>query len=270
MQLETQWISAMRDGQAMVAYQVRPLRVEEPLPAVLVIQEVWGPDEHIQDVARRVAMAGYTALAPDLYSRGGRPKALAPARIEAVKSFLERVPPAAWMDPGQRQEYLAREPQPRGQQIGETLGILFGGNRDMAGMAADLKTWADYLREEGAPGVASVGYCMGGALSFLLATRDPALQGAVVYYGNAPAAEEMQRIACPVLGFYGGTDHRITDAVPDVQAAMQRAGKVYTPHVYATAGHAFFNDTRASYHVAAARDAWARTLGFFAERLGTR
>lgn len=260
MELKAEWITHRRDGQDMKAYQVLGPKFEHS-PAILVIQEIWGPDEHIQDMARRFAEAGYVALAPDLYSRGGKPEALSFARIEAVKKFFDTLPHAAWMDNALREQYLNKLPGDEKTRITETLGVLFG-PRDTAGMVEDLKAWAHYLQEQGHE-VASIGYCMGGALSFSLATTLPELRAAVCNYGVAPDPEAMKTIQCPVYGFYGGTDNRITDLVPEVADAMKKAGKNFQYEIYPEAGHAFFNDSRSSYDPAAARDAWARTLEFF-------
>lgn len=265
MEFNRRWVEHARDGQVMNAYFVMPPRVSHPLPAVIVIQEIWGPDAHIQEVADRLAMAGYAALAPDLYSRGGRPDTLSPERIEAVKAFMNTVPPTAWGDRSVLQEHLNRLPGDEGTKVGATIGVLFG-PRDTEGMLEDLLSWIGWLHD--APEtrempVASTGYCMGGALSFALATRAPSLRAALCYYGTAPAPDAMAHIACPVYGFYGETDTRITGQVPEVEEAMQSHHKHYEPHVYKGAGHAFFNDSRSSYNVDAARDAWARTLEIF-------
>jgi len=75
-------------------------------------------------------------------------------------------------------------------------------------------------------------------------------------------------LSCPLLGFYGGDDHRITDAVPTMAKTIEEIGGSFEHHIYPGAPHAFFNDTRPSFRVDAARDAWARLLGFFAEHLG--
>jgi carboxymethylenebutenolidase len=269
MELNRRWVQHHRDGQSMSAYFVTPAAVKEPLPAVIVIQEIWGPDPHIQDVADRLAMAGYAALAPDLYSRGGRPEALAPERIEAVKAFMNTVPPGVWGNQEVLRQELAKLPGDDGAKIGATLGALFG-PRDTEGMGLDLVSWADYLSQapetRGMP-VASVGYCMGGALSFDLASRLPRLKAALCYYGTAPSREKMAAIQCPVYGFYGETDTRITGAVPEVEKAMAELHKTYEARIYPGAGHAFFNDSRSSYHVGAARDAWARTLDIFNRHL---
>jgi carboxymethylenebutenolidase len=265
MEFNRRWVEHARDGQVMSAYLVTPPRVSHPLPAVIVIQEIWGPDLHIQEMAERFAMAGYAALAPDLYSRGGRPADLAPERIEAVKEFMNTVPPGAWGDQQVLQQHLDRLPGNEGQKVGATLGRLFG-PRDTDAMLDDLVSWVNWLKDaaetRGMP-VASTGYCMGGALSFALATRVPDLRAALCYYGTAPAPESMAAIQCPVYGFYGETDARITGQVPEVEQAMKAHGKTFVPHVYQGAGHAFFNDSRASYHVDASRDAWARTLDIF-------
>lgn len=230
-----------------------------------------GGGRHIQDLVRRFATSGYVALAPDLYSHGGRrPAALAPERIEAAKAFLDTVPPSAWMDAVEREAALARLPEPRRREVGETLGALFPPDRPVAQYVSDLRAGLAYLRGYRAcrgQRIGSTGYCMGGMLSALLACSEPTLSAAVIYYGTSPGADRVAGIRCPVLGLYGGDDPRITDGVPQFAAAMRAAGKTFEYHVYPGAPHAFFNDERRSYRVAATRDAWARTLWFFAQHL---
>lgn len=254
----------------MRAYLTHPKRVNQPLPAVLVIQEIWGPDEHIQDVARRFATAGYVAIAPDLYSRGGRPEILSEERVQETKDFLETIPRTAWQNRDELQQELSRIDAAKGQRIQETVGKLFG-PRDVDGYCQDLKAWIDYLASspagKGKP-VGSIGYCMGGALSFALACVEPRLKVAQVYYGTAPSTEQMTGIQCPVYGFYGEKDAHITNAVPEVAASMRQLNKTYEYTIYSGAEHAFFNDARAAYHVDAARDAWSKSLGLFNQYLG--
>ncbi|GGI95422.1 carboxymethylenebutenolidase [Alicyclobacillus cellulosilyticus] len=271
MPVRAEWV---RYGEAGVfsGYMARPsLPENERLPAVVVLQEIWGVDDHIQDVTRRLAAAGYLAFAPDLYARGGeRPRALTEERIDRAKQFLDSLPPGAWGNPEERARALAALPAPDQAVIGETLQALFAGlNPD--GYMEQLLATTRFLREacpfSQGQGVASVGFCMGGALSARLACRDPLLRGAVVFYGQAPPAEMIPSIQCPVRGFYGALDKRITEAVPEFAAAMREAGKDFASQVYDGAGHAFFNDTRRSYHVAAARDAYVRTLSFLRDVL---
>ncbi|MCY0880143.1 MAG: dienelactone hydrolase family protein [Firmicutes bacterium] len=266
MQLTTKWLERSLEGRTMRGYLARPHAAgDRLLPTVLVIQEIWGVDEHIQDMADRFATAGYQALAPDLYSWGETPAALSQDRIQAVKKFLDTMPPQGWGDAAVREEHLSRLPAEEGNRIRETLGALFG-QRDTDGMVRQLVGWVDWAASQGSP-VVSVGYCMGGMLSFLLVTQDRRVRAAVCNYGRAPSEAQMAAIDAPVYGFYGGTDHGITDAVPSVAEAMQKLGKTFHYKIYPEAGHAFFNDTRVSYNVDAARDAWAETLHFFTEAL---
>lgn len=266
MQLRREWIRYPAAGQPVPAYLVRPARAASPLPAVLVIQEIWGVDRHIQDVAERFATAGYVALAPDLYGRGGeRPAELAPERMDAVKVFLDGLPPAAWGDEQARQAALDALPAGRRQEVSATLATLFRPDRDLAQYTADLRAAAAFVRSLPASAerrLGSCGFCLGGALSWRLANSEPHMAAAVVYYGAGPEPDDVGVSHCPVLGLYGGEDHHVTDRVPALQAALQAAGRSFEPRVYARAPHAFFNDTRSSYQPEAARDAWARTLAF--------
>ncbi len=272
MDLHTEWLEYRSGSDPVPAYLARPARVSAPLPAVVVIQEIWGPDDHILDVVRRVATAGYVAMAPDLYAHGGkRPAPLASERIEAVKAFSDSIPRPAWSSPSERDALVAKLPEPRRQQVGETLGVLFDPKRPMDRFTADLRAGVQYLRDHAAARsqrVGAIGFCMGGALSGLLACTEPSLAADVIYYGASPSAERVAGVRCPVLGIYGGDDARITGGVPAFAEAMRAAGKSFDYHVYPGAPHAFFNDTRGSYSVNAARDAWARTLAFFAGHLG--
>lgn len=267
MKLDAKWI-AYGDENQYAGYFAAPQGVQGTLPAILVLQEIWGVDEHIQDLVNRFAQTGYAAFAPDLYAVGGqRPDAFRAARIEAAKQFLDSVPQGAWANPAQRAEVLSRLPAKEAGQVNETLETLFGSMR-MTNHMEQVLASSQFLRDEceitRGQAVLSVGFCMGGALSALLACHDPALRAAAIFYGGAPAQELLQEIQCPVIGFYGELDPRITDGVQPFAEAMRLAGKAFEHHVYEGAGHAFFNDTRKSYHVASARCAFARLLGFFA------
>jgi len=272
MSFKTEWVR-FGSGREHAGFMAWPERAVAPLPAIIVIQEAWGVDPHIEDVTHRFATAGYAALAPDLFAENGdRPAQFSRERMEMMKEFINTLPPAAWGDPKAREEALGKLPEPRRSLVGETFGALFGGVLTrLDSYVPKLLAAAEFLRSEhpltrGAK-VGSVGYCMGGALSGRLACADPRLSAAVIYYGNAPAADQIPNIACPVMGFYGGLDARINAGIPDLVAAMQKHGKRFEHHVYEGAQHAFSNDARPSYHAAATRDAYARTLEFFRREL---
>jgi len=273
MDLHSEWIRYTSGGTSVQGYIAWPARVDTPMPAILVIMEIWGVDAHMQDLVHRFATSGYLALAPDLYSHGGqRGPVLTSERIEAVKTFLDTVPPAVWQNPQEREAAVGALPEPQRRQVGETLGALLSPNRPVEQYTADLRAAVAYLSDHPlcrGQRIGSTGYCVGGMLSGRLACTSPELSAAVVYYGASPLAEQVGGIRCPILGFYGGDDPRITDGVPAFADAMRAAGKPFERHVYAGAPHAFFNDDRRSYRVGPARDAWARTLGFFAKHLGT-
>ncbi|WP_018130676.1 dienelactone hydrolase family protein [Effusibacillus pohliae] len=271
MSLNTDWLNFDGGERSYRLYISRPANADTPLPVVIVIQEIWGTDAHILDLTDRFAKAGYLAVAPDLYAENGqRPDVLKEERIEQVKAFLNTLPPASWHDPIAREAALEKLPEEKREEIRSTFAELFGGLARLPErleiLQATLRFLQEYKHSRGQK-VASVGYCMGGALSALLACREPSLAGAVVYYGNLPSKEQIKGIHCPVAGFFGSLDERITSQVPGFAKAMQEAGKSFTYEIYEGAHHAFFNDTRASYHVQASRDAWAKTLVFFEEVL---
>ena len=199
-------------------------------PAVIVIHENRGLNEHTRDVARRFAAEGFIALAPDLLSRkGGTGSMSSPDAAREAISTISNEEAIADLIAGL--EYLNRQ--------------------------EDVKSGH----------LASVGFCWGGARSFLLATSTDLLMAAVVFYGSAPPMESLKNITCPVFGLYGETDERITTHVPEVAEAMKKNGKQFTYKIYHGAGHAFFNDTGERYNENAAKDAWVRVNDFLHKHL---
>jgi carboxymethylenebutenolidase len=276
MELQSEWIDYDSPAGAVAGYLARPLPVSGPAPGVVVIQEVWGVDGHIADVADRFANAGYVALAPDLYSAGGsRPPVLVAGRVAAAKEFLNTIPTGQWMavlgDEQRRAEALAQLPAGEAREVGETIAALFGGvGGDPTRHVSVLRAAVAHLRAHPAcaeRAVGSVGFCLGGGLSALLAGEEPELAAAVVFYGSSRDDEQAGSIRCPLRGFYGHDDPRIVSGLPAFDAALSAAGVDHELRIYPDTGHAFFNDTRPSYRPEAARDAWARTLAFFAATL---
>jgi carboxymethylenebutenolidase len=201
-----------------------------PFPAVVVIHENRGLNEHTRDVARRFAIEGFVALAPDaLARRGGTASMKTPDEARAAIGTI--TPAEALADLEAALVYLDSLPSVRKGHLG------------------------------------SVGFCWGGARSFALAAHSARLRAAVVFYGSAPPQENLAKVRVPVLGLYGETDTRITSAVPEVAAAMKAANKSFDSKIYAGAGHAFFNETGERYNPLAAADAWAKTIKFLREQL---
>jgi carboxymethylenebutenolidase len=277
MKLAAEWIDYESPSGAVAAYLARPLAADGPVPAVLVLQEVWGVDGHITDLVERFATAGYLAMAPDLYSSGGgRPAVLEAGRLERAKAFLNTIPTGQWMavlgDEAKRAQALGALPEEEAREVAETLAGLFGGaGGDTARHLQVLRAAVAHVRAQPAcagRAVGSVGFCLGGSLSALLACEEPELGAAVIFYGGSPDAEKVASIRCPVRGFYGRDDPRIVSGLPAFDAALRAAGVDCELRVYHDTGHAFFNDTRPSYRQEAARDAWGRMLAFFAQALG--
>jgi carboxymethylenebutenolidase len=274
MKLETGWDSYDSAGQAIPVFFARPPGARTPLPAVVVIHELFGVDDYIEDVAGRFAAAGYEAWAADLWSAGGaRPEAITRERVTAMRAFLN-ANPAAWSGAPARDEALARVPEPERGRLAASIARLFGSDEGRAARFARyteiLRGAVAHVRAQPAAGdrkIGSLGFCMGGGLSGLLACAEPALSAAVVFYGAPPPAERVPTVGCPVLGHYADPDPRITPTIPAFAEAMRSNGKLFEHHVYAGAPHGFFNDTAAAYRPIAARAAWARTLSFFLAHL---
>jgi carboxymethylenebutenolidase len=201
-----------------------------PLPTVLVIHENRGLNPHIEDVTRRLALAGFLALAPDLLSPGGG----TPADEDRARAMVRAL---------------------------DEVAVLADLKASVAWLAA---------REEGNGRVGCVGFCWGGGNANRLATVTPSLAAAVVYYGRVPPANTVPRIEAPLLLHFAGLDARINAGIEGYEQALRDAGKAYTLHRYAGANHAFNNDTNAArYDPDAAALAWERTLRFLDAHLRT-
>lgn len=185
---------------------------------------------------------------------------------------MDSLPHSVWNNLEERQKAMSELPEKKRSRVVKTYERMFGGMNN-AEYIEQLLVTSEYLREEclvsKGEGVASIGFCMGGALSGLLACRDPQLKGAAIFYGNAPSEEEQQNINCPVYGFYGEQDKRISDQVPYFAEQMKSKGKSFHYKIYPNTGHAFFNDTRAAYQIDSARDAYQKVLTFLHEILLT-
>ncbi len=221
-----------RDGVKLGGYLAAPEagRGDGPFPGVVVIHENRGLNEHTRDVARRFAIEGFVALAPDALARLGGTSSMADP--DAARTAIGTL---------------------TSEQIME-----------------DLDAALNYLSAQSnvAKGkLGSVGFCWGGARSFNLALSSEQIGAAVVFYGSAPDLDQLPNIKAPVLGLYGATDERITSQVHAVAAAMQAANKPFDCKIYQGAGHAFFNDTGDRYNPQSAADAWPRAVKFLRENL---
>jgi carboxymethylenebutenolidase len=270
MKLETSWKKLDVNGTPAQGYFAKPAMAKGPLLGIVVIQEAFGVDDFIQDVTDRLATAGYAALAPDLFSYGGKPAPLEFDRVEDAKNFLDTIPQAAWFDPGLRGQELQKVAQPQKAQLTETLGMLLVPERPWAQYVATLRAGRAALAAAACAGqkVGCVGFCLGGALAMRLACADPEIAAAVPFYGFAPPAEQLSGLRAPILAMYAENDPRINAGVPALIQTMADAGQRFTHHTYPGTSHAFMNDTRGNFHLDAMRTAWARTLSFFARELG--
>ena len=210
------------------AHYARP-KGDEKLPGVVVIPEVWGLVSHIEDVARRVALEGFLAIAPDpLTPLGGTPEDVDKARTmmreldaqETTKNLVAAV------------EYLKTHPRSTGK-----VGVT--------------------------------GFCWGGGMTNQVAVNSPDVQAAAPFYGRQPASEDVPKIKAALLVHYAEDDERINAGIPEFEAALKEASVEHEIFIYEGAKHAFFNDTSPRYHEEAAKLAWERTIAFFKEKLKT-
>ncbi|MBS4214394.1 dienelactone hydrolase family protein [Neobacillus rhizophilus] len=268
MPIQSEWRTFTGANGDIRAYVAAIEPVTEPRPTVIVIQEIWGVDAHIQDVAQRFAAAGYVAIAPDLFAENGvRPNELNEEMLKEVKSFLHSIPHPAWFNPDAREAEISKLPNERQETMRAALNTLFGFlDPSKSEMFVNiLKAAADYARNTYEKTknmtVTSVGFCLGGALSAALAVNDQNHAGAVVFYGRPPK-ERIDEIQCPILGFYGGNDPNITNLIPAFEEEMKKLDKSFEAIVYPDAQHAFFNDTNPTYNARYARDSFAKALTF--------
>ncbi len=227
--IRSEWVEfASPKGSGTVrAYVTRPAGASGKLPAVLVAHENRGLNPHIEDIARRLALAGYMAFAPDaLTPLGGYPG-----------------------DEDKARQLFAQLDQAK------TL-------EDFVVAASVLASRSDASSRMGV-----VGFCWGGGMAHRLATRLPQLAAAVPFYGDVPAASEATKVKAPLLLHFAGTDDRINKAWPPYEEALKTAGVTMTVHDYPGTQHGFNNDTTPRFDSAAAAQAWERSLAFFAKTL---
>src|SRR5436305_8637022 len=227
------WVTVKHDGRSVETFVVYP-ESKGKTPVVLIIHEVFGMTDWVQDLADQVAAAGYIAVAPDLLSgmgpNGGR-----------SSSFAE----------------------------GKTMEAVSHLNADQ--VTAELNAAADYgLKLPASNGKLFVtGFCWGGGQTFRFATNRGDLSAAFVFYGPPPDRDGMARIKAPVYGFYAGDDARIGATVPGTIEQMKAAGKTYEPVTYDGAGHGFMRAGEApeanEANKKARTEAWERWKGLLAK-----
>lgn len=214
-------------GGAVKGYLAKPASGTK-FGTVAVIHENRGLNAHIEDVTRRLAVAGFVGLAPDLLS----PLGGTPANEDEARDMIGKLDMDATV-------------------ANAIAAVSF------------LRSHAD-----GNGKVGAVGFCWGGGLVNQLAVHDPTLNAAVAYYGRTPDPADVPKIKAPLLLHYAGLDTRTNEGIPAYKAALDQAGVSYRIYMYEGANHAFNNDTSAErYDAEAAKLAWDRTLAFFAEKL---
>ncbi len=206
------------------AYLARPADARLPLPGVLVIHENRGLNPHIEDVARRAALEGYVAVAPDgLSFAGGTPQNQEAARDRFRAADTDTI----------------------------TADVIKG--------IGYLKS-----RDDCTGKVGSVGFCYGGGVSLQCAVATPAADASVLFYGRALSAEQVAQLKVPLMMNYAGNDPRVNAMIPDFRKALDEHQVSYSIHMYPGTGHGFHNDTsQARYDPEAAGLAWNRTVNFF-------
>ncbi|HEY2968551.1 MAG TPA: dienelactone hydrolase family protein [Casimicrobiaceae bacterium] len=211
----------------MRGYFARPANAGGKLPGVVVIHENRGVSPYIEDVARRLAVENFVALAPDaLTPLGGYP-----GDDEKAGQLFSQ------LDPAKRIE-------------------------DLLAAAPYLKARPECTGKAGA-----VGFCIGGTIVNIMAVRIPDLGAAVPFYGGQPTAADTAKIKAPLLIHYAALDERVNAGWPAFEAALKANGVKYQMYMYPGTNHGFHNDTTPRYDEPAAKLAWSRTIAFFKENL---
>ena len=228
--ISSETVQFTSDKTPINAFFARPSKPAKLIPGVVIIHEWWGLNDHIKDIARRFAKAGYAALAPDLYARQGS-KVAADAN-EASKLMSGLSSQSALRDLNAAVTCLKAQPS------------------------------IDGLR------LATVGFCMGGTLALTMAGHNSELKAAVVFYGKVPPIESFKYLLCPILYHYGEQDDWVTtQEVQRLRDGLAQFGKPGEVVTY-PAPHAFFNDTRPDvYRKDLAENAWQKTLQFLQHHL---
>ena len=212
----------------MKGYLARPESAKsKKLPGILVIHENRGLNPHIEDIARRLALEGFMAFAPDaLTPLGGYPG-----------------------DEDKARELFGTLDQAKAREDFLAAANVLRGRPDCTGK------------------IGAVGFCYGGGIVNFLATRLPELKAGVPFYGNQPPAEDVPKIQAPLLIHYAEHDERINAGWPAFEAALKENKKKYEAFVYPGTQHGFNNDTTPRYDAAAAKVAWSRTVEFYRKHL---
>ena len=212
----------------MKGYLVRPTEATGPLGSVIIIHENRGLNPHTRDVARRMALEGFIALAPDFLSPAGG----TPDNEDQAREMIGKLDPAATAA--------------NAEASLQFLSKIDGGNGK----------------------VGAIGFCWGGGLVNRFATRSPDLKAGVAYYGAQAAAEDVPGIKAALMLHYAGLDERINAGIDAYRKALEANGKSFEIHMYDGVNHAFNNDTSAArYDKAAADLAWGRTVEFLKKNL---
>lgn len=216
-----------RGGGKMHGLLTRLKDAKSKLPGVVVVHENRGLNPHIEDVARRAALEGFIAFAPDaLYPLGGYP--------------------------GTDDE-------------GRTLQRQRDRNEMLEDFISAYEVLSAHKECTGNVGV--VGFCFGGSISNNMAVHVPGLKASVPFYGGQAATEDVPKIKAPLLLHFAELDKRVNAGWPAYEAALKEHKKEYTAHMYPGVQHGFHNDTTPRYNEEAAKLAWKRTIEFFKEKL---
>jgi carboxymethylenebutenolidase len=235
-------------------------------PAVIVVHEIWGLENNIRSIARRLAQEGFVAYAPHLFSGEGPYMNL--ETIEQAMRVFWTMPRDKMNDEKAVAEVMAKMTE---DQRNVVQKIFFNRKEIERKAVSKLSDIMGVMNKDPAVNtghIGATGFCFGGGLVFQFSTQSD-VKGTVVFYGaNPDPVQAVEKIKAPVLALYGGEDKNINGKIPEMMEQVVKFGKDFHMKIYRNAMHAFFNDTRPTYNREAADDAWKLALDFFRKNLG--
>ncbi len=270
MELKFGWENLEVGDTSIQAFMSSYVQTENSAPAVVLVQEVWGVNDHMEDVAIRLAKAGYSVVAPDLLSLGGlRPHEASFERVEEIKGVIDTLGFAVFADEQKRQEAFKDMDPELVSRLIKTQEVVFSQMGKRTQYVETIKSIiAGCKANNSSRKVGAVGFCMGGGIVSTLVCSDSKLDVGVSFYGSVPTEDIMDKIGCPLLGIYAGEDPGVNSGIEPFRSKVKEVNGDYRTVIYPKVLHGFNNDTRPAYSIDAARDAWARTLTMLSEFLG--
>jgi carboxymethylenebutenolidase len=267
MEIESKDMKYKTNDDEIEAYLSRP-KGDGKYPGVVLIHAIFGVDDHMKEVANRLASEGYVVLTPALFSSKKLSPTLTQQSIGVTLKFMMSIPPEKQRD----QEYRNKEMEKLGpgekEAVEKVNQVLFV-NRPIDLFVEYLSSGVDYLASTGYTNgkMGSAGFCFGGGMSINLACTGKT-DASIIFYGENPnPIDKIKNVKGAVMGLYGGEDARINAKIDELVKALVENKRPFTIKVFPGAYHGFFDDTKPMYNKQAAEDSWRMLLKFYKDNL---